>query len=37
MSVPAGQLEVERVEDVAVVRLLGEHDLQARRRFVPRC
>ena len=27
MSVPAGQLEVERVEDVAVVRLLGEHDL----------
>ena len=27
MSVPAGRLEVERVEDVAVVRLLGEHDL----------
>jgi anti-anti-sigma factor len=27
MSVPAGQLEVEPVEDVAVVRLLGEHDL----------
>jgi anti-anti-sigma factor len=27
MSVPAGQLEIGRVEDVAVVRLLGEHDL----------
>ena len=27
MNVPAGRLEVERVEDVAVVRLLGEHDL----------
>ena len=27
MNLPAGRLEVERVEDVAVVRLLGEHDL----------
>ena len=27
MSVPVGQLEVEPVDDVAVVRLLGEHDL----------
>jgi anti-anti-sigma factor len=27
MSVPGGRLKVERVDDVAVVRLLGEHDL----------
>ena len=27
MSDPAGRLEIERVDDVAVVSLLGEHDL----------